>query len=38
MSGLFRGVGLPAGLTAEELIAAGEAIEADRNAYRRYSS
>jgi hypothetical protein len=37
MSGLFRGVGLPAGLTAEELIAAGEAIEADRNAYRRYS-
>jgi hypothetical protein len=37
-SGLFRGVGLPAGLTAEELIAAGEAIEADRNAYRRYGA
>lgn len=29
-SGLFRGEGLPAGLTAEELIEAGAAIEADR--------
>ena len=29
-AGLFRGEGLPAGLTAEELIAAGEAIEAER--------
>jgi hypothetical protein len=34
-SGLFRGEGLPAGLTAEELIEAGAAIEADGNAYRR---
>jgi len=29
-AGLFRGEGLPAGLTADELIAAGEAIEAGR--------
>ena len=29
-AGLFRGVGLPAGLTAEELIAAGAEIEATR--------
>jgi hypothetical protein len=29
-SGLFRGEGLPAGLTAEELIEAGAAIEAER--------
>jgi hypothetical protein len=29
-SGLFRGVGLPAGLTAEELIEAGAAIEHER--------
>jgi hypothetical protein len=34
-SGLFRGVGLPAGLTAEELIEAGAAIEAERNTSRR---
>jgi hypothetical protein len=34
-SGLFRGVGLPAGLTADELIAAGSEIEADRNAAHR---
>jgi hypothetical protein len=34
-SGMFRGEGLPAGLTAEELIEAGAAIEADRNASRR---
>ena len=31
-SGLFRGVGLPAGLTADELIAAGAAIEHERSA------
>jgi hypothetical protein len=31
-SGLFRGEGLPAGLTAEELIEAGEAIETERRA------
>ena len=29
-SGLFRGEGLPAGLTAQELIDAGAAIEAER--------
>jgi len=29
-AGLFRGAGLPVGLTADELIAAGEAIEAER--------
>jgi hypothetical protein len=29
-SGLFRGEGLPAGLTADELIEAGTAIEAER--------
>jgi len=34
-AGLFRGVGLPAGLTADELIEAGAEIEADRNAARR---
>jgi hypothetical protein len=34
-SGLFRGEGLPAGLTADELIEAGAAIEAERNAARR---
>jgi hypothetical protein len=34
-SGLFRGEGLPAGLTAEELIEAGAAIEADRDGSRR---
>ena len=34
-AGLFRGEGLPAGLTAEELIAAGAEIEAERNASRR---
>jgi hypothetical protein len=33
-AGLFRGEGLPAGLTADELIAAGEEIEAERNPYR----
>jgi hypothetical protein len=32
--GLFRGEGLPAGLTADELIAAGEEIEAERNMRR----
>ena len=31
-SGLFRGEGLPAGLTADELIEAGAAIEAERAA------
>jgi hypothetical protein len=31
-SGLFRGAGLPAGLTADELIAAGTEIEAERGA------
>ena len=31
-AGLFRGEGLPAGLTAEELIAAGAAIEVERGA------
>jgi hypothetical protein len=31
-AGLFRGEGLPAGLTAEELIEAGAAIEAERSA------
>ena len=31
-SGLFRGEGLPAGLTAEELIEAGAAIESERGA------
>ncbi len=34
-SGLFRGEGLPAGLTADELIEAGEEIEAERGARRR---
>jgi hypothetical protein len=34
-AGLFRGEGLPAGLTAEELIAAGEEIEAERVTRRR---
>jgi hypothetical protein len=33
-SGLFRGEGLPAGLTAEELIAAGQEIEAERDMRR----
>jgi MMP endo-(1,4)-3-O-methyl-alpha-D-mannosidase len=33
-AGLFRGEGLPAGLTADELIAAGEAIEFERGARR----
>ena len=33
-AGLFRGEGLPAGLTAEELIAAGEAIEAEQARHR----
>jgi hypothetical protein len=33
-AGLFRGEGLPAGLTAEELIEAGEEIEAERNMRR----
>jgi hypothetical protein len=36
-SGLFRGEGLPAGLTADELIAAGAAIESERGAQRRQS-
>jgi hypothetical protein len=36
-AGLFRGEGLPAGLTAEELIAAGEAIEGQRAARSRSS-
>jgi len=35
-SGLFRGEGLPGGLTAEELIEAGAAIEADRTARDRH--
>jgi hypothetical protein len=35
-SGLFRGEGLPAGLTAQELIDAGAAIEADRAARDRH--
>jgi hypothetical protein len=34
-AGLFRGEGLPAGLTAEELIAAGEEIENERVTRRR---
>jgi hypothetical protein len=34
-AGLFRGEGLPAGLPAEELIAAGEEIEAERVTRRR---
>ena len=34
-SGLFRGEGLPAGLTAEELIEAGATIETDRDGSRR---
>jgi hypothetical protein len=34
-SGLFRGEGLPAGLTADELIEAGATIEAERQAPRR---
>jgi hypothetical protein len=34
-AGLFRGEGLPAGLTAQELIEAGAAIEADRAAHKR---
>ena len=34
-AGLFRGVGLPAGLTAEELIEAGAEIEADQAARKR---
>jgi hypothetical protein len=33
-AGLFRGEGLPVGLTPAELIAAGEAIEAERSARR----
>jgi hypothetical protein len=33
-AGLFRGAGLPCGLTAEELIAAGAEIEAERTAGR----
>ena len=33
-AGLFRGEGLPTGLTPEELIAAGEDIEAERTANR----
>jgi hypothetical protein len=33
-AGMFRGEGLPAGLTADELIAAGEAIESERGARR----
>ena len=33
-AGLFRGEGLPAGLAAEELIAAGEAIEAEQARHR----
>jgi hypothetical protein len=33
-AGLFRGEGLPGGLTADELIAAGEEIEAERNMHR----
>jgi MMP endo-(1,4)-3-O-methyl-alpha-D-mannosidase len=33
-AGLFRGEGLPAGLTADELIAAGEEIEAERDMRR----
>ncbi|HET9727931.1 MAG TPA: prenyltransferase [Acidimicrobiia bacterium] len=37
-AGLFRGEGLPAGLTADELIAAGAAIEAERatRAHQRF--
>ena len=35
-AGMFRGEGLPAGLTAEELIEAGSAIEADRAARRHH--
>ncbi|MDQ1379286.1 MAG: hypothetical protein QOJ71_5, partial [Actinomycetota bacterium] len=31
-AGLFRGEGLPGGLTAQELIEAGAAIESDRGA------
>src|SRR4051794_3639738 len=34
-AGMFRGEGLPGGLTAEELIEAGSAIEADRTAKDR---
>jgi hypothetical protein len=34
-SGLFRGEGLPAGLTAEELIEAGAVIEAERAARKK---
>jgi hypothetical protein len=34
-AGLFRGEGLPAGLTADELIAAGEEIETERDSERR---
>ena len=34
-AGLFRGVGLPAGLTAQELIEAGAEIEAERAARER---
>ncbi len=34
-AGLFRGEGLPAGLTPEELIEAGTAIEAERRAAMR---
>lgn len=36
-AGLFRGEGLPAGLTADELIEAGAEIEAERRAARRSS-
>jgi hypothetical protein len=35
-SGLFRGEGLPAGLTAEELIEAGSVIEAERGARKKH--
>ena len=35
-AGLFRGEGLPGGLTADELIEAGAAIEADRGARDRH--
>jgi hypothetical protein len=34
-AGLFRGVGLPKGLTADELLAAGVEIERDRSAHDR---
>ena len=35
-AGMFRGEGLPGGLSAEELIEAGSAIEADRAARDRH--